>query len=416
MGLWLVANCSSTLRVEHLPEEVQQDAQSIIKCYLPLSQNATLSSDHDKTSDRETWWICPTVVTYQVRPGYLCTNFAMDSHSGLAYTWLTVEVPDDMDPLLSWSDILHYLPITVFIVAKQLYEWSHLEYEEKTTRNKRRRLGKVTNGMHLLQQQFESRSLAAVRPRVHSPTSSSSLLLAPSNTWHPLLSLVPVSETMAAFLMDNSSSRYHWRTWAEFITTIRPQRLSFRLQPGLGNPWASTATALEMIRNQLNTMAWYQVWHTSKIDCRRGHLLPKRKSKEGNAIIMPKVEFHNQKETNIDRLAWIARPSTLLHALRGNTLHNLQAYGVYSYVVSQPYMGSMITVKPVITHLPSCDLSLTRVEEDGEEIVLLLLANLHEYRFLYASLAGLVKQFACTESPQGEPFSGPKKVARGGAH
>ena len=247
MGLWLVANCSPTLRVEHLPEEVRQDAQSIIRCYLPLNQNATLSSDHDKASDRETWWICPTVVAYQVRPGDLSTNFAIDSHSGLAYAWLTVEVPDNMDPFLSWSDILHYLPITVFMVAKQLKEWSHLDYKNKTTRHKRHRLATVTNGMDLVQQQLQTRSPAAVHPRLHSPSLSSSLLRVPSHTWHPLRPFAPVSATSAEILMGNTSLRYHERTCAENIITITPQRLSFRLQQGLGNPWASTATAAEDI-------------------------------------------------------------------------------------------------------------------------------------------------------------------------
>ena len=104
---------------------------------------------------------------------------------------------------------------------------------------------------------------------------------------------------------------------------------------------------------------------------------------------MDPIRYETQKTSNIDRPVWIARLQVLLQALHVGDVQNFENYGVHTYIVSQPYMGSMIITKPRITHLPCFQMPATPLDDEGEEVVVLLFANLHRFRFLYASLKEL---------------------------
>ena len=213
MGRWIVSNCSSTLCFEDLPPEVKQGSVSVIRCYLPLKQEASASTDPSRASARETWWICPCTTEHRVPSGAVCTPFQKGVDTTIAYTWLSLRVPLNMPSELAWPETLAYLPMRVFVIAKHLYEWNNRETEgQEKTRGMKRRINKVKEGMNSVEQHLHARGASAARPRIHSPGSLSSRAQTTSNPSNALL-------TMAALSRKNAVSS--WATRSQYATGQR---------------------------------------------------------------------------------------------------------------------------------------------------------------------------------------------------
>ena len=182
------------------------------------------------------------------------------------------------------------------------------------------------------------------------------------------LTVADLAHKIAMFLMEDTGSIRPWATWDAFITEASPSVMNVRVRPSLGNPGATTSTALDLLRNHMHDMARYQIQHTSSVDYRRGHMLPAQAKHQGNRIIIDPIQFQTRKTSNIDRPVWIAGLSVLVSAVSRGGVRSLESYGVRSYVVSQPFMGSMIIVRPGIRELPRYRAPASPLAEEGEEI------------------------------------------------
>ena len=128
MGIWIVSNCSPTLRIQDLPREVQQGSELIIRCYLPLKHEPSASTATTTSSARETWWICDCTTEHPELSAASCGTIQKAVGKPIAYTWLPqVRVPPGMPTDLPWPAALAYLPFTVFEVVKHMYEWHNKE-------------------------------------------------------------------------------------------------------------------------------------------------------------------------------------------------------------------------------------------------------------------------------------------------
>ena len=86
-------------------------------------------------------------------------------------------------------------------------------------------------------------------------------------------------------------------------------------------------------------------------------------------------------------MVWIVRRNVLNHAFHHpEIMEDLMSQGTLRYLISVGGMGTTFTLKPRL-QLPDLDSAEdTEISELGEEVVLMLLGDLHQYEFCHEAL------------------------------
>ena len=224
MGTWIISNCSSSLRFEHLPLRVRQGTVFVVRCYLPLKQTDSAPVRAARSSEQETWWLCDCNKEHPELSKTPFGPFRGNMVRSIACLWVPqVRVPQTFPQTIPWPDALRSLPFRVFQLARRLYEWNTSD----GNRGKRRRINLVREQMDVLAHDFRAHGVPAVHPRVESRGSLSNgaqtrrQTVATCGSLHALVTMNTLSGRIGTFLKEETRKQGPWPTWDAFITESR---------------------------------------------------------------------------------------------------------------------------------------------------------------------------------------------------
>ena len=162
------------------------------------------------------------------------------------------------------------------------------------------------------------------------------------------------------------------------------------LQPGFNNSYLNITEALLIVKDHILVKGYYQ-----SLACKTPQILSgmvqncksKNRRKVQTTTVHVERQSRNGKSSNARRMVWIVRRNVLEHAFdHPKIMEDLMSQGTLRYLISVGGMGTTFTLRPRL-QLPDLDsVEDTEISELGEEVVLMLLGDLHPYQFCHDAL------------------------------